>query len=99
MKGHTMPVNDLCFSHDQRYIFSAAQDRRLIVWDVISQKIVNQVTTKKAIKSLDTSNDGELLATLSHNSRQVDLWHNVLYLTPTTQTLLPLLFATPLALA
>ena len=70
-EGHHQAINDMCFSEHSKYIYSVSMDRQLIVWDIISQKIINRLTFPKPINSLAISKDGELIALAPIASRSI----------------------------
>ena len=48
------------------------------MWDILSGKILCNLELKRPIVSLDISPEGDMLATSFANSREIQLWHNLI---------------------
>ena len=84
--GHNKKINDACFSNDNKFVISCSLDCSLRIWDILSGNLINNIVIdKKPIISMDLSNDGEILATAFVNSKEINLWHNLIYMKPWTK--------------
>eukprot|EP01022_Parablepharisma_sp_SALTPOND_P000854 TRINITY_DN105149_c0_g1_i1.p2 TRINITY_DN105149_c0_g1~~TRINITY_DN105149_c0_g1_i1.p2 ORF type:complete len:1065 (+),score=106.10 TRINITY_DN105149_c0_g1_i1:9590-12784(+) len=75
--AHDSKITDLCFSHDGKWVVSAAADRSLKVWDIMLGILINWITLPKAITSMDFSPTGDCLATGLVGEKGVFLWSNM----------------------
>ena len=73
--GHENSITEAKFTPDNRFVVSAAMDRSLKIWDVISGSLIQDIRVDKPIVCFDISPDGELLASAFQNSRELNLWH------------------------
>ncbi len=63
-------------------MFSSSHDNTLKIWDILSNNLICNILLKDFIISMDISPDGEILATAFANSKEINLWHNLIYMTP-----------------
>lgn len=80
--SHSNKINDCFFSKDNKFVFSCSQDKTLKIFEVLSGKQINSISLDHAIQTMDISQDGELIATCFENSREINLWHNLVYMRP-----------------
>ena len=75
--AHDSRVTDICFSHDGKWIVSAAADRSLKVWDIMLGILINWLLLPKAVTSMDFSPAGDCLATGVVDEKGIYIWTNV----------------------
>lgn len=80
--GHTLAINDVVISNDHKFVISCSEDKSIKIWDILSGNIINSIKLDKSIVSMDISIDGELLATAFRGSKEINLWHNIIYMRP-----------------
>ncbi|EAS07174.2 Utp21 specific WD40 associated domain protein (macronuclear) [Tetrahymena thermophila SB210] len=80
--GHTQKILDACFSHNNKYIFSSSLDSTLKVYDIAQNDIIANLEVERPIISLDNSPSGEFLITVFANSREINIWHNLVEILP-----------------
>lgn len=85
--AHTHTILDACFSHDNKYVFSSSLDSSLKVFDVAQNALIANLVLPKPIVSLDSSPNGDFLITAFANSREINLWHNLVDILPWTSPL------------
>ncbi|KAL7712776.1 WD repeat-containing protein [Entamoeba marina] len=64
----------ICFNNRGNYIFIAYKNAYFQVLDIISMKIIDFVQTKSAIISMDTSEDGQFLVTLTSKEDELQIY-------------------------
>ncbi|KAL4477996.1 hypothetical protein ABPG72_013404 [Tetrahymena utriculariae] len=80
--GHSQKILDACFSHNNKYIFSSSLDSTLRVYDIAQNDIIANLEVERPIISLDNSPSGEFLITVFANSREINIWHNLVEILP-----------------
>src|SRR5258708_1905230 len=73
LRGHTLALASVAFSHDGKTVASGSHDNTIKLWDVSTGKERAQLNHKGAVRSLAFSHDGKLLASGS-NDYTVKLW-------------------------
>ncbi len=90
LRGHSNSVNALAFGPDSKRIASVGSDRRLILWNVDSERALISVLAHEArVSAVAYSPDGRVIATTGRD-QFVRLWH-----VPTRQLLLELAMPNP----
>lgn len=82
--GHTQRILDACFSFNNQHVISCALDNTIKIWDLLTNSMICNIETEKPVVTLDVSPDGELLASSFANSREINLWHNLVLLRPSS---------------
>jgi WD40 repeat protein len=61
-KGHTDKINSLLFSSDANYLLSCSNDSTVKIWDLKSDKLLNNIKTKKTINVVAISDNSNFIA-------------------------------------
>ncbi|KAK2595312.1 rRNA-processing protein utp21 [Conoideocrella luteorostrata] len=69
-------INDICFSHDGRWVIAASNDHVVRVWDLPTSHLIDAVRLEKPCTALDMSISGEYLAATLEDEPGVTLWTN-----------------------
>lgn len=75
--AHSQAITSLSFSNDGKWLVSASVDRTIKTWDITTGLLLDTLTMKEdtpAAASLSPS--GHVLATISADSRSIQLWIN-----------------------
>lgn len=80
--GHTNKILDACFAHNNKHIFSSSLDSTLKIYDIASNELIANLEVERPIISLDVSPNGEFLITVFSNSREINIWHNLVEILP-----------------
>jgi WD40 repeat protein len=73
LRGHTGIIKSLVFSFDNKYLYSASLDGKVLKWDLTARTSKN-VTTETQINSIDISSSGNFLAGVSKDGK-VLVWN------------------------
>lgn len=75
LTGHTDSVNDVVFSPDGKYLYSASYDKTIIQWDVATHKNIGQfIGHTDLVYTVAVRSDGKMLAS-GGSDKQVILWN------------------------
>lgn len=74
--GPKESINDLCFSHDGRWVIAASNDGVVRVWDLPTSHLIDAIRLEKPCTALDMSITGEYLAATLEDEPGVTLWTN-----------------------
>ncbi|GMM31230.1 rRNA-processing protein [Martiniozyma asiatica (nom. inval.)] len=74
--GHTNRITAMDFSHDGRWIVSAALDSTIRTWDLPTGGCIDGIKLPKVATCLKMSPNGEYLATTHANDVGISLWTN-----------------------
>ncbi|KAG6250510.1 hypothetical protein E4U23_001365 [Claviceps purpurea] len=74
--GPSESINDICFSHDGRWVIAASNDHVLRVWDLPTSHLIDAIRLEKPCTALDMSVTGEYLAATLEDEPGVALWTN-----------------------
>jgi WD40 repeat protein len=73
-KGHDLPISNVVFSKDEKYLATASLDSSIIVWDVQSGKeIAKLIGHKNWVNSVEFSSDNKKLLSASDDGTAI-LW-------------------------
>jgi hypothetical protein len=73
LKGHTGAIFSLAFSRDAMQLFSTSSDKKILLWDIASQKNSAIDNDAKLVRALSISPDGRFLAGGADDGR-ILLW-------------------------
>lgn len=74
--GPSDTINDVCFSHDGRWIIAASRDRTIRVWDLPTSHLIDAIRLEKQCRAIGISSTGEYLATTIDDEPGVAIWTN-----------------------
>src|SRR5215468_6330863 len=75
--GHLQMVNDFCFSPDTRFIASAGQDERIIIWDLRSALLYRTIPGSAGpVYAIDWHPTASIIAS-GHFDGLVKLWNPI----------------------
>lgn len=95
--AHTHTLLDACFSHDNKYIFSTSLDSTLKIFDVAQNAMIANLVLDRPIVSIDSSPNGDFLISVFANSKEINLWHNLVDILPWTSPIpRPVSFVSPI---
>ena len=63
LKAHERPIKDIKFSHDGKFIFSASADRKVIKWDLKTNKLLSNFNHQASVNSIAISTDNKIMFT------------------------------------
>lgn len=69
-------INDLCFSHDGRWIIAASTDAVIRIWDLPTSHLIDAIRLEEPCKAVAMSSTGEYLAATLETGLGVMLWTN-----------------------
>lgn len=76
MWGAQDSINDICFSHDGRWIIAASGDNMLRVWDLPTSHLIDAIRLEKPCTALSMSSTGDFLAATLEDEPGVTIWTN-----------------------
>ena len=74
LKGHTGKIKSLVFSFDNKYLYSASLDGKVLKWDIAARTSKNISTNVIQIVSIDVSSNGNYLAGVSSDGKAL-VWN------------------------
>jgi WD40 repeat protein len=74
LRGHTGKIKSLVFSFDNKYLYSASLDGKVLKWDLASRTSKNVTTVATQINSIDISSNGNYLAGVSKDGKAL-VWN------------------------
>ncbi|KAG6036507.1 hypothetical protein E4U41_005638 [Claviceps citrina] len=74
--GAQESINDICFSHDGRWVIAASNDHVVRVWDLPTSHLIDAIRLEKPCTALDMSVTGEYLAATIEDEPGVAIWTN-----------------------
>lgn len=74
--GGDYDINDLCFSHDGRWIIAASADAVIRIWDLPTSHLIDAIRLEEPCKAVAMSSTGEYLAATLETGLGVMLWTN-----------------------
>jgi U3 small nucleolar RNA-associated protein 21 len=74
--GGDHSINDLCFSHDGRWIIAASADSVIRIWDLPTSHLIDAIRLEEPCKAVAMSSTGEYLAATLETGLGVMLWTN-----------------------
>ena len=69
-------INDICWSHDGRWIIACSRDRTIRVWDLPTGNMVDGIRLEKPCTALAMAATNEYLATAMEGEVGINLWVN-----------------------
>ncbi|KAF0973458.1 hypothetical protein FDP41_008162 [Naegleria fowleri] len=73
---HINKINDMCFTHDNRYLISCGSDNYILIYDILTGQLIDWLSLPKAATSVDFHPEGLHLVTTHVNSVGICLWAN-----------------------
>ena len=73
---HLNKINDMTFTHDNRYLVSCAMDNYILIYDILTGQLIDWLLLPKAATSVDFHPEGLYLVTTHVNSVGVCIWAN-----------------------
>ncbi|EFC50498.1 predicted protein [Naegleria gruberi] len=73
---HVNKVNDMCFTHDNRYLVSCGIDGYILIYDILTGQLIDWLLLPKPATSLDFHPEGLYLVTTHVGSVGVCIWAN-----------------------
>ncbi|KAG2379085.1 hypothetical protein C9374_007723 [Naegleria lovaniensis] len=73
---HINKINDMCFTHDNRYLISCGSDNYILIYDILTGQLIDWLSLPKAATSVDFHPEGLYLVTTHVNSVGICLWAN-----------------------
>jgi WD40 repeat protein len=74
LRGHTGKIKSLVFSFDNKYLYSASLDGKVLKWDLAARTSKNVTTDAIQINSIDISSNGNYLAGVSNDGKAL-IWN------------------------
>ncbi|KAH8173195.1 hypothetical protein LIA77_07450 [Sarocladium implicatum] len=74
--GGDRDINDLCFSHDGRWVIAASADSVIRIWDLPTSHLIDAIRLEEPCKAVAMSSTGEYLAATLETGLGVMLWTN-----------------------
>jgi U3 small nucleolar RNA-associated protein 21 len=77
-KKHEHQINDMTFSHDSRLLISCCRGSSIIVYDIVTARVIDWLKVPKMAVSLDFHPEGLYLASCHADTIGISLWLNKL---------------------
>jgi WD40 repeat protein len=71
-RKHNGPVKALAFSKDGRWVATGGEDKRICLWDVQTGELVGAIENQAAVRALEFTGKGEMLAACGRDIRLID---------------------------
>lgn len=71
-RKHNAPVKALAFSKDGRWVATGGEDQRIFLWDVKTGELAGTIESQSAVRALEFTDKGELLAACGRDIRLMD---------------------------
>ncbi len=73
LRGHTLEVNAIAISPDEKRLISGGEDEKIKIWDLSTGKLLYDIDNKSPVKALAISPDGKSLISGS-TDQKVKIW-------------------------